>query len=435
MTVLETLAAFVHGLDAGALTEADRDHLKLHVFDSLGAMLAGAHTDDGRALSRLASGKETDGEVLRGTAAARSTEMDDIHLASCTTPGSVVVPTALALEELSTPAAFLGAVAAGYEVLVRLGLAIEGPKVLGAGVWPTLFAAPLGAAAVASRAFELDTGATADALSTALALTTGTSIRPSGEPTSRWLTLGAAARNGVLAARGAAAGMKGARDLFETRGPKLSGVAISGETLGDGLGSRFRFREVGLKPYPVARQALSAVEACRELAGGFPKEDIEAIAVGVPAAQQRIIDHSGVPATRMASIVSVRYLAALALLEPARLHEVERSPPYTTDAIEKLASRVRVESAPELERHYPERWPARVVIRGKGKAASREVLTPAGDVESDFSWREDTEKLTRTLAPAMSRATLESLARGVRELEQGREWPFPELRAVLGGRS
>ncbi len=84
----------------------------------------------------------------------------------------------------------------------------------------------------------------------------------------------------------------------------------------------------------------------------------------------------------MASIVDVRYLAALAVLAPESLHDVDRSPPFTSAAIQKLGSRVQVETAPELERHYLDRWPARVEIRWKGKVLSRELLAPAGDVES-----------------------------------------------------
>jgi 2-methylcitrate dehydratase PrpD len=437
MNVLARLAEFVHGFEPGTLTEADRGHLALHVLDSLGAMLAGSGTQEGRALFRVTrsrQGRGVDDAIRTWTATTRSTEMDDIHLASCTTPGSVIVPAALALE-ISAPQAFLGAVALGYEVVVRVGVAIEGPKVLGEGVWPTLFGAPLGAAAVASRALGLDAGATADALSTALAFSTGTSLPPKEEPTSRWLTLGAAAERGVLAARGAAEGLRGAPDLLEARGSTIAGVAVSGGLLLDDLGRRFRFREVGLKPYPVARQALAAVEACRALArdSGAPDE-IERIAIAVPAAQRRVIDHPerpGAPERRMASIVNVRYLAALAVLAPEKLHDVDRSPPFTSAAIQELASRVEVETAPELERYYPDRWPARVEIRWKGKELSREVLAPAGDLESGYSWDEALDKFRRALAPRMSQERIEALSRGIRELDRARSWPFPELRQVL----
>lgn len=443
MTVLESLAAFVHDFEHDALTDADRDHLTLHLLDTLGATLAGARTKDGRAIARLSRGAGTDTAttILSRTATARATEMDDIHLASCTTPGAIVFPTALALcsaGELSSPRAFLNAVAVGYEILVRVGLAIDGPRVLGSGVWPTLFAAPLGAAAVAARAFGLTAEATAGAFSTALALSTGTSIRTRTEPTSRWLTVGAAAASGVLAARAAAEGILGTADLLEARGHRVSGVALSGDLLIENLGRRSRFREVGLKPYPVARQALAAVEACRGLALEVPRPlevgDIEEIEIAVPSAQRAIIDHPnrpGAPERRMESIVNVQYLAALAILAPERLRDVERSPPFTTAAIQDLASRVRVVESPDLERYYPDRWPARVEMRCKGgERRTREMLSPTGDVKSGYSWDEALEKFRSVLAPLMAEKQIEALAGRIRALEAAGEWPPPEIAAI-----
>jgi 2-methylcitrate dehydratase PrpD len=240
---------------------------------------------------------------------------------------------------------------------------------------------------------------------------------------------------GVLAARGAAEGLRGAPDLLEARGSKIAGVAVSGGLLLDGLGRRFRFREVGLKPYPVARQALAAVEACRALArDSGASDEIERITIAVPSAQRRVIDHPrrpGAPDGRLASIVDARYLAALAVLAPDKLHDVDRSPPFTSAAIQELASRVEVESSPELERYYPERWPARVEIRWKGKDLSRELLAPEGDVESGYSWDEALEKFRRALAPQMSNERVDVLSRGLRELDSARSWPFPELREAL----
>lgn len=435
MTTLKSLAAFVHDFDPAALTDADRDHLELHLLDTLGAVLAGARTKDGKAIARLAAGGGNDAAILTRTATARATEMDDIHLASCTTPGSVIVPAALALRSASART-FLAAVAVGYEVLVRVGLAIEGPKVLASGIWPTLFAAPLGAAAVSARALGLDLEATAGAFSTALALSTGTSIRPRAEPTSRWMTLGAAAGNGVLAARAAAEGILGAPELLESHGHRISGVTVSGDLLLQDLGRRFRFREVGLKPYPVARQALAAVEACLMLSGEHPVDgdDVEEIVIAIPAAQKRLIDRPqrpGAPQSRMESIVNVRYLAALAILAPEKLRDLVRSPPFTTPEIRQLASRVQVAEAPELEQYYPQRWPARVEMRKTGERLVREVLSPAGDVESGYSWNEALEKFRWALSPMMAEEKIEALAARIRALDAAEEWPIPEIETAL----
>src|SRR5206468_3611407 len=102
---------------------------------------------------------------------------------------SVVMPTALALSHGPTagdPADFLAALLTGYEVLTRFGQAVAGPSILYRGIWPTYLAAPLGAAATASRLLGLSAEATAHALAAAVTLTSSTSGRARA-PSSRWL--------------------------------------------------------------------------------------------------------------------------------------------------------------------------------------------------------------------------------------------------------
>ena len=50
----------------------------------------------------------------------------------------------------------IAAIIAGYEVMTRLGRAIDGPTILYRGIWPTYFAAPFGVAAVVARLLQLD---------------------------------------------------------------------------------------------------------------------------------------------------------------------------------------------------------------------------------------------------------------------------------------
>jgi hypothetical protein len=88
-TLLDRLGAWVAG-------EAPEDpRLANHLLDTIGAWLAGSVTEDGQAL-RGAQGSGTlaltphplDRLALR-VGQTRLTEIDDIHLPTCTTPGSV----------------------------------------------------------------------------------------------------------------------------------------------------------------------------------------------------------------------------------------------------------------------------------------------------------------------------------------------------------
>src|SRR5215472_10042547 len=133
---LEVLAALVQDPALGGQCQARMERLRLHIADTVGMILQGASLAEGRAALALGS------RLAAWCACARLTEADDIHLTSCTTPGSVVVPTALHLAEcgvFKTWADFVNAVLAGYETLIRVGYAMDGPRILAKKIWPTLF--------------------------------------------------------------------------------------------------------------------------------------------------------------------------------------------------------------------------------------------------------------------------------------------------------
>ena len=99
-------------------------------------------------------------------------------------------------------------------------------------------------------------------------------------------------------------------------------------------------------------QALAAVEACRQLAGGKAK-DISAITVRVSSAQARIIHQPAWPSNRMQSIAGAQYQIALALLSPARLMDFNRTPPFETPELKSLAAKIRVRGDARLDALYP----------------------------------------------------------------------------------
>jgi 2-methylcitrate dehydratase PrpD len=381
---LESLATFTQDPALASQAAARMEHLRLHIADTVGMMLQGSLLAEGKTAMAVGS------PLVGWCASARLTEADDIHLTSCTTPGSVVVPTALHLASaglFETWGDLVTAVLAGYETLIRVGYAIDGPRVLARKVWPTLFAAPIGAAAVASRAWRLNPSETAGALATALAASTGIAPPAMLPNSSRCIALGFSAECGVLAALAARHGALGDVLLLERRAGRIAGIRISPRRLLQELGTRFLFDETGLKPYPIARQALAAVEACRQLVGGNTK-GISAITVSVPSAQARVIDQRGWPSNRMQSIAGVQYQIAVALLSPDRLLDIDRTPPFETKELRSLTAKVRVRAAARLESQYPEAWPAHVKVERSGKLKSTLVSLPRGDARNPLQWED-----------------------------------------------
>jgi 2-methylcitrate dehydratase PrpD len=186
--------------------EAPPETIALHVNDTIAAYLTGLDTADGRALCRF-YGKASDIERAAAAAAiARLSECDDIHLASCVTPGAAVIPVALAFAGNGNRPAFDRAVIAGYGAGISLGKAIGGPKALHNGVWPSLIAAPLMSAVTASCLMGHDAELLAHAMSLGLAGASGRSGRPAS---GRWLAFAESVLKGIRAAEAAGQGFRG----------------------------------------------------------------------------------------------------------------------------------------------------------------------------------------------------------------------------------
>lgn len=391
MTVLEQMAEWV-AEDREPLPQRARQRLAVHLLDTVGAWIGGRATDEGAILARLASSprqpvpllsRDALGRIVLGVATTRLTEIDDIHMASCTTPGSVVVPTALILSgQMPKPRAetFARALSAGYEAMTRFAAAVDGPALLLRGIWPTYLAAPICSCAVAARLLELDTEKTADALAIALTMTSGAPGRPTGA-SPRWLLLGLAARAGCEAAIAASEGYAGDRTLLDgdwlerTHGVKCDAGPLATNAHGEGP-----FGALSLKSYCAAKQTIAAIDAFQNLLRADVTPDaIVSVRIAVPAAYAEMIGHRNT-CTRVGRITSAAYQLALAAYCPDELDNVARPDLCARPEVAAFMERVEVIADKSLEQHYPQRWPARVEVRLKdGRCESTLVLDARGD--------------------------------------------------------
>ncbi len=393
MTVLEQMGESVAAGGDIALSQSVRQRLAIHLLDTIGAWIAGGMTQEGKMLARLESspsesislfGRQPLDHIALGVAMTRLTEIDDIHMPSCTTPSSVVVPTALAIAghlQLRDARTFTHALYAGYEVMTRFGVAISGPSILTRGIWPTYLAAPLCAAAVTARLLGLTAEKTANALGIALTMISGAPGRPSGE-SPRWLLLGMAARAGSAAALAAAEGYAGDRNLLDgdwmirTRGIPCDPGPLIAALQGDRA-----ICALSLKPYCAAKQTIAAIDALRNLLDqGISPDNIVTLRVSVPAAYAEMIGHHNAAGSRVARITSAAYQLALAAYRPDELDNIAR-PNLTGDSnIAAFMDRVEVVPDMELAQYYPQRWPARVeAIMKNGRKETNLVLDARGD--------------------------------------------------------
>lgn len=408
MAVIAKLAAFVAEAQAAALPAIDRERLRLHVADTAVAALAGARIAEGRALVGFADTRSLP-DAIGGTAAAiRLTEIDDIHLPSCTTPSSAVVPVALALagEAKSFESERVAsAIWVGVELMTRLGEAVRGPEVLYRGVWPTYLAAPVGAAATAARMCGLDPDQTGHALSLAMMLTAGGVGRIHGAPSGRWFLFAKAVSAGTAAALAARNGYCGDPALLDSSWfADTHGFALDTARLTAGLGEGSVFPRLSLKPFCSAKQSVAAVEAFQALlVSGVPAASVTRVRVRVPLAYAGMIATRAEAGARQSTLVSVAHQIALAACAPAGLFDIDRTGAFDPAAV-SFPAKVEVIADRELAAFYPRHWPAAVEIEAGGRTLQSRIVEAHGDPERPLGEREIDIKAHKVLDPLVGAA-------------------------------
>ena len=425
------LAAFAAALRARDVDAATLDSVKLHAFDALGATCAGAATAEiattREALLRAAFLSRPKSILDHPSCAAailvtacRLTECDDIHIGSCTTPSSVVVPVALAAGYVTNAAqeTVLEAIIAGYQTMITLGLAANGAENVYRGVWPTYLTGGIATAAIAAKVMGLSERQIRDAMAIAASSATGVTGRIEEEPAPRWLVLAAAVQTGLLAASSAERGMHGDEAILGKVSPVWNPETLRLPEQA-GPGAPFLVNRIGFKPYCTSRQGLSATEA---FIAAMREEKIEAgaitqITVSVPQHYRAMIDRTKNPKTKSESR-GIHYQLAIGALHPEELCDIERATIRSNEpAVRHILDRVEVVAAEHLTKLYPRQWGGAVTIAAGGKTYTRDVLNPRGDPESPLGWTGVATKL-KTMSRFLPRAIpVETVEREIKALD------------------
>jgi 2-methylcitrate dehydratase PrpD len=414
MNGIDELAAWI--VAPQAEDSAIDGKLRLHVADTFGALVAATATAEGKALigfrrqmQSFAGTTNVLDDIALYCALARLSEVDDIHLASMITPGSIVIPAALALaahskaRDVSDVAA---AIVGGYEAMIRLGRTINGPAILYRGIWPTYFSAAFGTAAVAARLLRLAEAQAAQALAWALSVSAPSVGQHHSESGVRWLSVGHAARNGVMAALAARAGFTADRELIRSRFmPDIYGIEPNLAAMSDGLGERVALAEVSFKPWCAARQTMAATQAIREfIEGGTAPEQIIEMAAAVPPPHFKMVNHTVKPGDRASFLTSLPYQMAVAALQMGSQLDLAPAPGMPSPQLQALMARITVKADERLLVNYPLQWPANVTLVTAHGRYERLISHVPGDPARPLSEVRLAEKFQRLAAPVLGQA-------------------------------
>jgi len=410
MNGIEELAEIVCQ-QTGKADASTREKLRLHVADAICAWIAATQTAEGKALIAFrdrmrASGQgsacQLHDDLATHCALIRLSEIDDIHLKSMTTPGSIAIPAAMtlaaALPDINANDV-AAAMLAGYEAMIRLGLAIKGPNVLYRGIWPTYFAAGFATAAVAARLLRLDRKQTEYALALALTMAAPSVGQHHAVTTARWFSVGNSARNGLTAAFAAQAGFTADIDVLRSR--LLPDIyAIEPDIAAMAWDGALAFSQVSLKPWCGARQTMPATQALREiLDSGVSANTVSEVTAFVLPPHLKMIDHGVKPGDRASYLTSLPYQLAVAALQPEQMADLNLAVNVPMQSLQAFMARIEVVADDTLLADYPASWPARIVVTTSSGRHERGLDHVPGDPARPFTEAEVGRKFEHFVAP------------------------------------
>jgi len=320
---------------------------------------------------------------------ANAADNDDTHKRALLHTGSVVVPPALALAEtlgLSGRDLIL-ALVAGYEVAVRVGMAVMPTHYR---YWhSTATNGTFGAAACAAKALGLDADGVQRTLGLAGTQAAGlNTFFESGDMT-KSIHPGKAALNGMLSAQLAQLGATSPPTILEHPKGYLNAYSTEPkpQKLTEGLGRSWEILQNGFKYFPSILASHSPIQATLAIVRKH-RFDPRQIARISNETYNTVKSHfsSKDVSTVMAARVSVPYCVAISAID-GELTQAQFAPARINDPLlREVLARTEVIADAELNKLYPDKFPARVTIALKdGESFQETVLIPKGDPQDPLT--------------------------------------------------
>ena len=346
---------------------------------------------------------------------------DDTHKRALLHVGSVMVPTALALAEARglSGRAMLAALVAGYEVAVRVGMAVMPTHYR---FWhSTATNGTFGAAVGAAHAMGLDADGVQRALGLAGTQAAGlNTFFESGDMT-KSIHPGKAALNGILSAQMAALGATSPPGILEHPKGYLAAFSLEPKAaaLTAGLGTEWEILQNGFKYFPSILASHSPIQATLAIVAKH-KPDPKRIVSITNETYDTVKSHFSNKdvTTLMGARVSVPYCIAAAAVD-GELTQRQFAAGRVHDAlIRQVLARTEVVPDAELNKLYPAKFPARVTITlDDGTKLTETVLLPKGDPGAPLSDDELEAKYRDNAEPLLGKAGAAALRDAIWRLD------------------
>jgi len=363
--------------------------------------------------------------LINGTL-AHSLDFDDTHASASLHSSAPIVPAALAAAEMvgASGKDLIAACVVGYEVQIRLSLALGPSDHYDRGFHPTATCGIFGAAAAAGKLLGMDAAGIDSSFGIALSQAAGSmQFLVDGAWTKR-SHVGQAASNGLVCATMAAEGFKGPRQAFEGRAGFLAAYAPNAkpEKAVAGLGEFWETLRLAVKPYPSCRYSHAAMDGLAELKAvhGFDIGGIESVEVGMSKTGWKIIGEREKIKHNPKNVVdgqfSMPFCAAVVLRE-GRMGWDDYAKHIADPETLNLCRRVHTVVDARAEAEFPVNLSCVVRIETKSGSFETFVAVPKGEPQNFMSDDEFREKFNNLAAPYLSDVGAERLAGTLLALE------------------
>jgi len=402
-----------------------------HVLDALGCGLGARRLGEAEPALRVAAGLGGSPEAtligggrmgapnaaLGNGALMHALDFDDTHADSLIHMTVAVLPASLAAaeEQGASGAELLTALVAGFEVVTRLGAAIQ-HAFHTRGFHATSVCGTFASALAAARLYGLSEDAAVDAMGIAGSFAAGSLEFLADGSSTKQLHPGWAAHAGLVAARLAAAGASGPETILEGESGlyrAYAGQAVPPEMLVRGLGETWETTRTTIKPYPACQLSHASLDALREAA--VPASEVVSLHFRVPEEAAEIVLRPEPaklhPRSPYDAKFSLQWCAAALLLDGELSIESFADGRVARPEVLELAGRVTYET-------YDAKMPAaaaggRVEVRRRdGSVRTAEVASSRGGPANPLSEAQLLAKFRLNAGPG-----LQSLAEAVLHLE------------------
>ena len=447
-SVMTALAGYMKDAQTRALTAEAEEHTKLHVLDTLAAMVSGSTLAPGQAALRYITSFGTGAKAtvvcakapasaidaaLANAMMAHADETDDSHAPSQSHPGCSIVPAALAAGEQFgiDGARFLRAVALGYDVGTRVNMTLgargfevgnhQSSHAFG-GIWGSAAAAGC-AASLSLQQLPWLMAYTADQSS-------GTTVwqRDTDHIQKAFAFAGVGARNGVAAALMVGAGWTGVDDVFTGQYNFFNayGPAADPAKLIDGLGDRYEVVRTNIKKWSVGSPIQAPLDALvnMRLKRPFDASQVKRVVVRVATSEGNLVDNREMPDISMQHMIAVMLLDNTASFISA--HDKPRMQNATVLAQRAKVTMVRDEG---LEKLLPSRVAIVEVTLNDGTTLVERVDAVRGTPQNPMSREEIVGKAVDLTTPVLGARPARMLIDKVLSMETSKS--LRELRPLL----